>query len=253
MKNAKEILNIPNESWVDKRVPKAMILREVDLSLNEKKILKEYIVEIRLLANYVFSNCHIDAYESDTERYNEIQIIAVTHTNQKHANNIVKLLQKIIPFPLVLILESENHWALSVAKKIKHKVDANKLVIESFTITKWINANDNNEVIESFKTNLDTTKFNKSNLKEFYQGFANAIVNFQSASITGVYKNKDNKAIEYDKETLLNIEELDKEITSLKSTIKKESVFSQKLDLNVKIKGLEQQKQQLIDKLHQNN
>jgi hypothetical protein len=250
MKNLLEILNVEHECIVDKRITKVAISNFVVLNTTEKKVLKEAILEMRWLASYKPFNSGIAELVTKEESYDEVQLISVAFEEKKYTKQVINLLQKSMPYPLVLFLESENDVAISIAKKTIHKVDKTKRVIEDITTSDWFSI-ENSSIQEQFLKALDTTTFNRIHLKQFYLGFEKAIIQYKTALLTGGFSQKNKEKVKLDAETLGKIEGIEKEIILLKNSIKKETVFREKMDLNIKIKSLEAEKKQLIDKLAQ--
>jgi hypothetical protein len=251
MKNLLEILNVEQKCIVDKRITKVAISNFVVLNATEKKVLKEAILEMRWLASYKPFNSGIAELVTKEESYDEVQLISVGFEEKKYTKQVINLLQKSMPYPLVLFLESENDVAVSIAKKTIHKVDKTKRVIEDITTSDWLSIENSASIHEQFLKALDTTIFNRIHLKQFYLGFEKAIIQYKTALLTGDFSLKNKEKVKLDAETLGKIEGVEKEIILLKNSIKKETVFREKMDVNIKIKSLEAEKKQLIDKLAQ--
>ncbi|WP_292944516.1 DUF4391 domain-containing protein [Olleya sp. UBA1516] len=250
MENLIKLLNIDKRCVVDKRITKVAISNNNSLNTSEKKILKEVITEMRWLASYKPFNSAIPEYISETESYDEIQIISVAFIDTKFTKQVINLLQKNMPYHLVLLLESKDNFAVSVAKKSINQTDSLKRTIDEVLTSTWIDNLSNNEINESFLKHLNTKSYNTLHLKTFYEGFIKSIYLYETSLITGSFNVKENKEVIKDANALREIEILDKEIISIKSQIKKGTVFSDKVRLNMKLKEVEKNKQLLTQKLY---
>lgn len=249
MSNLIELLNIDKRCIVDKRITKVAISNNSSLNATEKKLLKEVIKDIRWLASYKPFNSAIPEYVTKTESYDEVQIISISFSDVKYTKQVVNLLQKSMPYALVLLLDVNDSFAVSVARKSINQTDKLKRTIDEVITSTWFDKTDEAAINNSFLKQLNTKTFNNLNLKMFYESFIKAIHLFETSLLTGAFKNKEAKEVVVDAEVLKQVELIDKEIISLKSQIKKETVFSGKVTLNISLKEIEKRKQKLIQKL----
>jgi|GEM_PF-5118208 len=73
----------------------------------------------------------------------------------------------------------------------------------------------------------------KTDLQTTYQSYTDAIVQYTTATFTGTFSARSHDRTAQDLQTIKNIEQLESEIVSLKSQIKKTNAFSEKTKLNV--------------------
>ena len=90
---------------------------------------------------------------------------------------------------------------------------------------------------EAFYKALSFNNLNKTNLKLLYKSYIQAVVQYQAASITGNYQLRSNARTEEDMQHIATIEQLEQDIVSLSSQIKKTSQLNEKVQLNVQIKN----------------
>ena len=84
---------------------------------------------------------------------------------------------------------------------------------------------------------LDFTQLDKTNLELVYKSYTQVVIQFIAASITGTYQKRSNTRTAKDMEHLAQIEQLERDIISFVSQIKKESQLNEKVQLNIKIQG----------------
>lgn len=250
MRNLIELLNVDKRCVVDKRITKVAISNNSTLNASEKKILKEVINDIRWLASYKPVNSAIPEFITQLESYDEIQIISVNFSDTKYSKQVINLIQKSMPYFLVLLLEVENKFSVSVAKKSINQTDKLKRTIDEVITSSWMDTSIDTSINNDFIKQLNTKSFHNLHLKAFYQGFIQAIQQYEANLLTGtVGKNSKGNTLKDGGDILKQIESLDKEIISLKSQIKKETVFSNKVHLNMTLKTVEGKREELIEEL----
>ena len=247
MENLIKLLNIDKRCVIDKRITKVAISNNSALNTSEKKILKEIISDLRWLASYKPFNSSIPEFVTKTESYDEVQIISIGINDTKYTKQVVNLLQKSMPYPLVLLLESENKFAISISKKSINQTDKIKRTIDETITSSWIDYDFNTEISKTLLDHLNTKSFVSQNLKTFYESFTKIIYQYETSLLTGKLDTKSKKEVFKDASTLKELEIVDKEIISLKSQIKKGNVFSEKVTLNIRFKEFEKNKQKLLE------
>jgi|GEM_PF-497335 hypothetical protein len=247
MENLIKLLNIDKRCVIDKRITKVAISNNSALNTSEKKILKEIISDLRWLASYKPFNSSIPEFVTKTESYDEVQIISIGINDTKYTKQVVNLLQKSMPYPLVLLLESENKFAISISKKSINQTDKIKRTIDETITSSWIDYDFNTEISKTLLDHLNTKSFVSQNLKTFYESFTKIIYQYETSLLTGKLDTKSKKEVLKDASTLKKLEIINKEIISLKSQIKKETVFSEKVTLNIRFKEFEKNKQKLLE------
>ena len=248
------ILNLPDRSLLQKKLTKAFFLKNFDLSASEKKVLNSTIVQMEWLASLKPTNCNVPAVVNEVISYEEIQIMICEVDNanlETQANSCFQLFQKFIPYNMLVILESETGFILNACEKRINQNDKSKRTIENQYSTGTISKLFKNEVKQAFFNALDFSQLNKTNLEVLYQGYCNAIVQYNTSIITGLFQTKSNNRTQKDLESLNKMEELEKEISKLANQVKAEKLQSQKVTLNIAIhqkrKQIESIKNQLSE------
>lgn len=241
-------MHIPERNILDKKLTKAFFLKNFNLSAAEKKILNKSIVQMNWLASIKPATANIPAVSNDAYKYEEIQIIICTITDntlEKIAGKCIQLLQKYIPYQMLIIVEDANEFKISLCDKRINKAETNKRTIERYFITKSLSKLYKTDLSDAFYKALDYSNLDKINLELLYKSYIQAVVQFQAASITGNYQKRTNARTQEDMEHLETIEQLQRDIISLSSQIKKVNQLNEKVQLNIKI----QQKRKEIKSL----
>lgn len=233
-----DIFQIPERSLVQQRLTKAFFLRLLGLTSAEKKLLNTHIEQMEIIAQLIPEKSNINAVVNDTDSFEQVLLIVCTVANNQLdslAEKCIHVIQKYIAHQVVLIVEDSSHFKVHAAEKRINQVDKSKLTIARHFTTCKLSKLYKNEHGKSFFEALNFANLDKKNLELLYKSYIQAIVQFNAATITGTYKKRSNARTAQDMEHLEQIEQLEREIISFASQIKKESQLNEKVQLNIKI------------------
>lgn len=242
-----KILNIPDRAIVSKKISKAFFTRNFELSSADKKILNE-IVMMEWLASIKPSNSNIALYQDEIYIFEEIQVMTCIVSGKLLKGTIDKisnLFQKHIPYPIVLIIENEDEFIVNVCDKKVNQKDKSKRISEGFINSPTISKLYKNELVNAFFKSLDFMVLDKTNLGTTYKSYISAIVQFQTALVTGTFNKRSSTRTEEDLKHLETIQRIEKEIITLSNQIKKETQLNSRVSLNIEI----QKKRNEIEKI----
>lgn len=244
--------NAPKECIEDSRIPKKLFYEEYDMSSSDKEIFTKEIDKINL--EYMFSEDRINiaAYRNDDVECEEIAVIRVFFNKESKYKRVCEIIQRAIPYSIILICECNERILFNVANKRINKNDATKNTVDEMIYTEWIDLKKQNKNERIFLEGFDISKWSYSNLYKFYNSFVNKVEIFNASKYSKNVDALNNIDIDYVKKLTDRIYRLNQDITYLKEKIKKETQFNKKMDLNIQIKKLESQKNELIDKLSGN-
>lgn len=241
------LFHIPERCILNNRIHKKVVLENAELKATEKKLIREGIEQMTWLAAIKPANSNIPAFEDETWIYDEVHWILVLLKTPDKYKRIAELLQKVIPYPLVLVFQQAEKLAVNLAEKRINQNDATKRTLEGMETTPWFNWKEG--VGRQFVDSLSYEQQSIRNLKAHYEDLLRCIIAFQSAQMTGRFEVPDHGKTQQTVEQLGRIRQLEEEMTHLRSALKKESQFNRKVDLNVQLKKLEQTKNELIQKI----
>ena len=249
-----DILNLPERSLLQKKLTKAFFLKNFDLSATEKKVLNSSIVQMEWLASLKPSNCNVYSVINDVVTYEEVQIMICNVGNEKVdevATSCFQLFQKHIPYNMLVIVENDTEFKLNVCEKRINQNDKTKRTIENQYTSGTISKLYRTEVGDAFFSALDFSKLDKTNLEVLYRGYCNAIVHFNSASVTGVFQARNSARTQDDLVMLNQMEDLERDISRLTNQLKAEKQQNQKVTLNIAIHQKRKQIEDIKIKLSQ--
>lgn len=203
------------------------------------------------LASLKPSTTNIPEYIMKEYSFEEIQVFTVQllETDFDKYKQVLEFIHKYIPFQILLILSSDESLIYSTCDKRINLADTSKRTIESYTQTEVINKLYQRQIEKKFLKSLHFRELNKTSLETTYQSYVKAIVQYNTAIITGKYQSRNRVRSKQDAETLKQIENLNTEIVSIKSQIKKASSFSVKTKLNIDLQKKRNSIQELKDNL----
>lgn len=246
------IFKIPERSLSQQRLTKAFFLRNFDLSSAEKKTLNEAIVRMEILAQILPDQSNIPSVVTEFKSYEQVLVIVCTVPDNQLdalAEKCIQLIQKYISHQLIVIVEDALEFVINATEKRINQNDTSKLTIERFFTTGKLSILYKNELSEPFYSALEFSNTDKRNLESFYKSYIQAIIQYQTASITGSFKKRTTARSMEDMENIEAIEKLETDIQALTSQIKKVSQLNEKVALNIRIQKKRQEIETIKDTL----
>ncbi|TDM33011.1 DUF4391 domain-containing protein [Macrococcoides canis] len=227
-------LNLPKESWTLRTFPFNQL--ETQLTLPQRKLFQEKLVSrgIRILATISERNTNILKYESETEKYEEIIFFQIKVNQFSKVKDIYKTLASVMPYPLIIIFNSEDSYKIIMSEHVK--TDNGYLKVTNMletTETKKLNA----YLCAAELINLD-----KTSLKTLY-------LDMMAKFVAAESKEKYDASIEGNNVELLElVAKLDKEIQQLVNKAKKEPQMNRRIEYQLKANKLKEERAKYLTK-----
>lgn len=231
-----DAMAIPTACELNKPVFKKLFLENGDLDVTDKKALKDDIDRIRWLYTLKPSTINIPKFEDGTVEYLEVAVLQIDLTSPARAKRIATFINEAIPYPLILLFSHEGQFAVSVASKRINQADKTKWVIEEEWLTDWISETAPTSAEKKFISDYAIKNLSSLNFYAFYQDAIARVIALNAASRSGSYDNGNREKTEDRRKSLAEIAEIERQMAELRATLKKESQFNRKLELNVAIK-----------------
>ncbi|MDO5851204.1 MAG: DUF4391 domain-containing protein [Methanobacteriaceae archaeon] len=239
-------LNIPKECLVNNVIPKKDFF-EQNMKTTERNLFTNNVKQIKWLYSLKEENINIKKYIDEEKEYLEIEIIQLTLKKEQKQEKITEIIQKFIPYPILLIIRYKNRYKLSLAHKRNNKNDTEQIIItETINTNNWIKENFTKKQDEKLIQTLNIKNLNTNNFYEMYEDMINTIIRYNA---TNEIKKEINKPIKEIKEITNQITQLDKKINELKKEQKKETQFNKKVEQNIEIQKLKDKKEKLEKEL----
>lgn len=204
-----------------------------ELTKAERDELSESVKKITLTYQLQPANINIKPYKDDIREYPLINFIDVAVDMKANIKRLAYVVMASIPYPCVVVFESEGKMQLAVAHQRTNLNDSTKNVLEDIILTGWVD----------FEESLfDINALNLTNFYSLYSGIVDAISIFNAKKVSAAK----NLTGEQARDLTASIEKIDSELAILRGKLKKETQFNRKMELNIEIKKLEKQKAGLI-------
>ncbi|PJC55884.1 DUF4391 domain-containing protein [Candidatus Kaiserbacteria bacterium CG_4_9_14_0_2_um_filter_41_32] len=187
---------LPTQAYVHRFIPKNKFSEKIAISTKLKKEFTDQIQKITWEYKLAEDTIGIKG----TDKVEEIQIFEIQLKEKLIPKNVLKVIDRVIPYPILYIFRYEKH----IAYGITLKEDSN----QRYYFSEW-------DEDKQFN-------FSGTNLERVYQGIITTFID-----ITSEGKNFDT-IVATDKQ----IEALKKEISILKNKVKNEKQFNKKVELN---------------------
>lgn len=186
------MINLPKECIVDKFIPKKTFYERVNIS---NSIKQEFIDKLEKII-WKYKLCEENINISKTDKVEEIEIFEIILKEKYNCNNIIKVITKNIPYPILfkILYNSEFKYAIKYNDEIY--------------MSEW------NE-------NIDFN-FNGINLYIIYKNIVKSISNVS----------QDTSNIDFELEKKKQIEILKQEILKLENKVKNEKQFNIRVEYN---------------------
>lgn len=233
-------LAIPESCQLDQRIFKKLFYENTKLNSADKKAFIEDIEDIQWRYTLKPETINIPAFINTEREYSEIAIIQVNLKNNIRYQRIAQVIQKAIPYPVLLVFVHQQQCVLSVTDKVINQVDQDKIKLNNNYQTDWIDLESPNEIEQQFLSSCSIKQFSYQDYYAFYQDLIARIIALQSAKLSGYYQLDNIDLLEQRTELLNAIHQAQQEIQALKNELKKETQFNRQVNLNMQIKELQQ-------------
>lgn len=240
-----ESLGIPSVSRIDQRLHKKQFYELSRMNRTQQEQFAKPIESITWTHTLKKGTINIPPIVTDKIEYIEIAFIHVKLKEKVPIKKIAEVIHRI-PYPVVFFLTYGDELCVSTALKRINQADATKLTVDEYLQTDWIDLCNPTDEAVKFLESLELNRLSFENLYHFYQDICDRIVAYEAALLSGSYSTGQSPQR---KQTLDKIKLLQEEIGSLKSLMRKETQFNTKVDLNIKIKKLSDQVDELKNNL----
>ena len=240
MEVVNQFLQIPDRCLLNKKITKAFYKRNFDLTTSEKALLEdpEIMVAVNWLASISPDTANINSFQQDNYLFEEVQIISVQTTERNFSINqqkIADLIQKYIPYPILLTVFTELNFILNTCDKRINQNDSSRRTIERRYFTEAISLEVANDQENAFLKSISFGNLDKTNLKTLYESYSRCIIALQASALNGLFIPRTQIRTQENLIHLENIETLKNEIITLQNLAKKEKQLKQQINLNTQV------------------
>lgn len=231
-----EYLNIPKSCEVGSTIFKKLFYEKADLSTSDKNLFIDNINKITWMYCLKTDNSNVLPYKDANRDYPEIEIIEVELIKEHKLDRIAEIIMRAIPYPMLLIYKLDDKIQLYVAHQRINQSDKSKNTIEELINTEWLN-----NTSQLFNM-LDIKQMALTNFYTLYSDIFDSI-SIYNASI--VLQTKVDLTGEEARQVISKIEAIEQGISSLRAKFKKETQFNRRMEINIQIKKLENERENM--------
>ena len=248
-------LVLPSSCRVDQRIAKKLLSDNGAPSAADKRLINEGIEEIQWVAALKPNTVGVAAYRDQQREYLEIAVLVVTlrtiDGKVPSAARTAELVQRAVPYPLVLLTTIDGRMELSLVHKRWAQNDPGNTVIDGEFVTVSLDAivesDDSSDVItarpieQQFFESLALTRQPQASLLTLYQGWMDCAQAMLVARLIGSFTMPDNaEQAAVRRQAFHECQDLEAEASRLRALAAKERQMSRQVDLNLALKRVQE-------------
>lgn len=232
-------IGLPKSTQVLRMLPYNQL--EDRLTTAQKKVISEQVVArgMRVLASIQTNNTNIEAFESETERFDALVFLKIYVKDVNKAAQIYKIFMSVMPNPLVILFYDDinTRWIFSTHEKKTN----------GYLVSKQLYEIQEAVTIDQVEQQLHFDDLDKLNLKTLYESWLERLLQIELQIRYSV-----NTSVTLQNNLLEKLVVMDKQIDDYVKQAKKEIQLNKRIELQQTANKVKSQKQALIEK-EQNN
>ncbi len=218
------MLNLPERTLYNRRIPKNKLYSQIKA---DSKLESMFVNEVdHIVWKYKLSEETTNL--AGTKEVQEIQVFEIYLKGKDLSKEVLENIDKVIPYPILYVLLYEDKVKLTIAYKERNKIDENRMVINSYYETTWVEEDE-----------LDFQLLSGLTLKDVYDNILRQLIPIESSI---------NEKIEDVIELNKRVETLKREIESLEKKVIREKQFNKKVEINRELRRKTKELNSLISR-----
>jgi len=217
------MFQLPSSTLVNRKIPKNKFYEKLQANHHLKELFTEQVELIIWKHKLSKDTIRLDPKE-DIE---EIQIFEVHLKEKSYSLELLRSIDKAIPYPILHVLMVEGHAKLTIAYKERNQTDDNRTVVRSYHETDW-------QSVESIELNI----LQGLDLKAVYENIIRQLLPIKA---------KPEIELSVVLERQAQIDKLTQECERLESRMRTEKQFNKKVELNMELQRKRKEMKQLLD------
>lgn len=217
------MFQLPTSTLVNRKIPKSKFYEKLQANHHLKELFTEQVESI--LWKHKLSKDTIRLEPKDD--IEEIQIFEVHLKEQTYSLDLLRNIDKAIPYPILHVLMYDGQAKLAIAYKERNQTDDNRSVVRSYHETDW-------QPVESIELNI----LQGLDLKAVYENIIRQLLPIKvkpEIELTAVLERQ------------AQIDKLTQECQRLESKIRAEKQFNKKVELNMELQRKRKELNQILD------
>jgi len=217
------MFQLPSSTLVNRKIPKNKFYEKLQANHHLKELFTEQVESIIWKHKLSKDTIRLEPKE-DIE---EIQIFEVHLKEQSYSLELLRSIDKAIPYPILHVLIYEGQAKLAIAYKERNLTDENRSVVRSYHETDW-------QPVKSIELNI----LQGLDLKAVYENIIRQLLPI---------KVKPEIELSAVLERQTQIDKLTQECRRLESKMRAEKQFNRKVELNMDLQRKRKELNQLLD------
>lgn len=239
-----QMLNLPQSCYLGKRITKKMLLANSSLTASDKKLITTDIACLYWEYTLKPDTITIAPLQTDELDYGEIAVLKGVLRHRKRAERLAEILQRLIPYPMVLVLSDQQQFRINLALKRQNLADQQKITVVSLIDTDWLTMPAQDKCLSPFYQSLNSQHFDWMNFYVFYRSLIQRVLAFQRANITGQF-HLDKRTLSTDllllqQKNMTDYVHLCSELVTCRKQAAKAHQLSKRIEFNTRIHQLKQ-------------
>ena len=230
-------LALPDDTRVERRVPKKLLLEQGAPTASDKRQIQQGIEDLVWVAALKPNNIGVPPFRDRVREYLEIAVLTATLRDNAKSTRLTELIHRAIPYPVVLVSVQADSQSLSLAHKRWSEGEAGAVVIEEVCRTAPIL---HVPIDAAFLASLALSGIHAGDLFELYQGWIDCVIALEAAAITGAFaipETVDRATAR--RQALAAHSRLRRDIAAMRAQAERETQMNRRVELNLEIKRLE--------------
>ncbi len=232
-------LALPPESLVEQRVPKKLLGEHGAPTAADKRQINDGIEELLWIAALKPTTIGVPEFRDASREVLEIAVLSLTLRTEAKAGRLVELIHRAVPYPVFLITAQANTVGLSLANKRLSQSEAGRVVLDEAPVTCTL---ENSAPVADWMPGFSLAQQPRVHLLALYNGWIATTEAILAAKLSGRLALADDPTCqEARRKALADHSRLQRDIAALRAQAAKEKQMNRRVELNLKIKRLEEE------------
>lgn len=243
-------LHVPPAALTDQRIPKKLLLEHGTPTPADRRLIETHVQELWWHASLKPYTTGIPAYHDEDRSYPELAVLTLTlrgtDPTSTKAARLNELVHRAVPYPLLLITHAPPHVALitSVAHKRHSQASHDQIILDNPPVAATLNTDSTYDAI--YLQSLNPTHPH-AHLHALYTHWHSAALAHTTSPFTGHWHLPIDPHAH--RAALHQHATLERDIQAARAAARKERSLARRAELNLHIKALQQQQNDVLNEL----
>lgn len=217
------MFQLPESTLVNRKIPKNKFYEKLQTNHQIKDLFTHQVESIVWM--YKLSKETIRLEPKDG--IEELQVFEVQLKEKSYSVDLLRSIDKAIPYPILYVLTYEDQVKLAIAYKERNQIDDNRFVVRSYYESDW-------QLLKEMQFEL----LQGLDLKAVYQNIIRNLLSVKAKPETGLAATLERQA---------RFDKLTQECQRLETKMKSEKQFNRKVELNIALQQKRKELNQLLE------